>query len=129
MRGFLLILCLAFAGYSIMVYCIGAGKHSQLISAEAEIGKEIWQEKNCQSCHQLYGLGGYMGPDLTNVVARKDEAYIHAMVKNGTQKMPNFHLTDKETRLVIAFLSWVNTTGSSMVPDTAVTSWGSYNLQ
>lgn len=129
MRSILLVLCLAFAGYSIFVYRYSAGGHEAILTAEAKAGQEIWQEKNCQSCHQLYGLGGYMGPDLTNVITKRDKAYILAMVQNGTRKMPNFHLSADDAKSVIAFLSWVNVSGFASVPDSAVTAWGSYNFQ
>ena len=39
-------------------------------SPVAGSGKLVWQKHNCQSCHQLYGLGGYLGPDLTNVISQ-----------------------------------------------------------
>ena len=41
------------------------------ISSLACEGKIVFQKYNCISCHQLYGLGGYLGPDLTNVISEK----------------------------------------------------------
>lgn len=128
MRSVLLILCLAFSGYSVIVYYFSEGNHTPPISAEAIEGKKIWQKKNCQSCHQFYGLGGYMGPDLTNITAQKNENYIRAIIQSGTRKMPNFHLTGTEVNSIIAYLSWINASGSAAVPDSAVNSWGSYNI-
>ena len=36
----------------------------QLAQADKRQGRELFQ-KNCASCHKLYGLGGQLGPDLT----------------------------------------------------------------
>jgi nitric oxide reductase subunit C len=77
----------------------------------AQEGKILWQQKNCQACHQLYGLGGHLGPDLTNVSGRRPEAYIQAILKVGTPVMPNFHLTKKEINELIEFFKYTNTTG------------------
>lgn len=89
-----------------------------------------WQEKNCQSCHQLYGLGGYMGPDLTNIASEKGKGpgYMQSFIKYGTGKMPNLNLSDTEVANIIAYLSWVDKSGRSKVPPEAVHWTGSYNL-
>lgn len=89
---------------------------------------EIWQSKNCQSCHQLYGLGGYMGPDLTNTAgdSSKSEKYMFTLIKYGTGKMPDFQLSDKEVNNVIAFLSWVDKSGKSKVSKESVHWTGTY---
>ena len=59
-----------------------------VVSESVTSGWETWQNKNCQSCHQLYGLGGYMGPDLTNVASdsTKGHAYMKTVIKYGTGK-------------------------------------------
>lgn len=122
------ILFTSFCIYTVWVYtyCDGA----QLTYPDATITKgwEIWQEKNCQSCHQLYGLGGYMGPDLTNTASdsNKGEQYMFTFIKYGTGRMPDFHLTDTEVQNVIAFLSWVDKSGKSKVPAESVHWTGTY---
>jgi len=40
-------------------------------SEKALQGQQLWQQNNCFSCHQIYGLGGYLGPDLTNVYSQR----------------------------------------------------------
>lgn len=124
----MLILCLVFALYTVSVYlyCDPAIKKT-VVSAQIENGKKIWQEKNCQSCHQLYGLGGYMGPDLTNV-AQKGPAYMHSFMQYGTKKMPDFNLTETEINELTAFLKWVDDSGISKVQDSSVTWTGSYHI-
>ena len=93
-------------------------------------GWNTWQQKNCQSCHQVYGLGGYLGPDLTNVASTpgKGEQYMKVFIRYGTGKMPNFHLSDSETDNLVAFLKWIDKSGKSRVPQEKVTWTGNYNL-
>ncbi|MCC6252332.1 MAG: cytochrome c [Bacteroidia bacterium] len=77
----------------------------------AQRGKILWQEKNCTSCHQLYGLGGHLGPDLTNIYENKPESYIKVFLKNGTNVMPNFHLSEQEINDFMEFFKYTNSTG------------------
>ncbi len=64
-------LILLFVINSVIIYCSGkdydTGK--AFLTEDSRKGKLLFQEYNCISCHQLYGLGGYMGPDLTNVIS------------------------------------------------------------
>ncbi|MFV2090673.1 MAG: c-type cytochrome, partial [Pseudomonadales bacterium] len=66
---------------------------------------------NCVACHQFYGLGGYMGPDLTNVISRKGDAYASAFISSGTQRMPDFNLNEAEVGSLIDFLEFVDGSG------------------
>ena len=55
--------------YSVIVYTKGT---DCIVSIPVEEqsktnrGKALFQQNNCIACHQLYGLGGYLGPELTN---------------------------------------------------------------
>jgi nitric oxide reductase subunit C len=109
-----LFLLISSAIYTLLDYTKGtACTEEKLLNKEAEEGKLIFQQYNCQSCHQLYGLGGYMGPDLTNVVSSpgKGEIYARAIMQTGTNKMPNFHLSEKELDNLTAYLKAVDKTG------------------
>lgn len=89
-------------------------------------GMDVWQRSNCTACHQLYGLGGYMGPDLTNVHSAKGEARIRTFVRYGTGRMPAHDLSDGELDALVAFLAWVDASGRSRVADSAVHWTGTY---
>jgi nitric oxide reductase subunit C len=84
-------------------------------SADPVMGKMIWQERNCSACHQLYGLGGFLGPDLTNVYSAtgKGPLYIKVFVRSGTTVMPSFDLSDKELEHLAAFLAHVDASGKA----------------
>jgi len=105
-------LCLAFIPYSLYVYTRGTeASHIEPMSDEARYGQALFQKHNCVACHQFYGLGGYMGPDLTNAVSNNGPAYTRAFLMSGTQRMPNFDLNDAELDAMVAFLEFVDTTG------------------
>ena len=75
----------------------------------------IWQKYNCQSCHQLFGLGGYLGPDLTNTYTEngKGPLFIKAMIEVGTKQMPVFKMSETEMTELLTFLEAIDQTGKS----------------
>lgn len=105
----------SFVVYTVFINVLCHNKTPTPLTKEINQGWEIWQNKNCQACHQLYGLGGSMGPDLTNSTSQVDVAYIKAVIKSGTSRMPNFNLSNKEIEKVVAFLKWVDKSGHSAV--------------
>ena len=66
-QGLMLALVCAFVAQTWLVYADPAGKRTPL-SPLAARGRALWHRRNCQSCHQIYGFGGFLGPDLTNAV-------------------------------------------------------------
>lgn len=105
-------LCASFLAYSIGIYLTPIPATADPMAGE---GKLVYQKYNCQSCHQLYNLGGYLGPDLTNCysAAGKGPLFIKAMVVTGTKQMPAFQLNDKEMDALLAFFKAMDATGSS----------------
>jgi nitric oxide reductase subunit C len=104
----------AFAGYTGYVYTAGTRIAPQAaVSQQVLAGYESFQQHNCIACHQFYGLGGYMGPDLTNVVSTPGKGPIYARVflRAGTARMPDFGLSEPEIDALIAFLEYVDATG------------------
>ncbi len=111
-RAIFMTLCLAFIPYSAYVYTNGTeASHVAPMGDEARYGQALFQQHNCVACHQFYGLGGYMGPDLTNVISNRGSAYARAFLMSGTQRMPNFNLNESELDAMVAFLEFVDTTG------------------
>ena len=106
-------LCAAFLPYSVYVYTRGTdGRSAPPMSAEARHGQQVFQEYNCIACHQFYGLGGYMGPDLTNVMSNRGRPYARAFISTGTVAMPDLGLTDRQVDAVLDFLEFVDSTGT-----------------
>lgn len=112
-------LLLLFFVYTWVVATSGTAidKGASYFSEDAAKGKLLFQEYNCGSCHQLYGLGGYMGPDLTNVISAKGkgEQYARAIISSGTAKMPDFMLSHEQVDQLVSFLRYIDKTGVSPV--------------
>jgi len=114
--GTFILLAIIFLVYTGFVYTSGTSCTAVVMNAEAVEGKLVFQKYNCTACHQLYGLGGYLGPDLTTTLSQpgKNEHYIKAILKTGTKRMPNHHLSDKEINSLIAFLNYTNETATTL---------------
>jgi nitric oxide reductase subunit C len=111
------VLFVSYACYSAWVYTKGTELTKPLTYAmQEQKGKQLWQKNNCVSCHQLYGLGGYLGPDLTHVISdkRKGKALSYAMIKGGNNVMPNFGLKDEEVNCLISYLTYVDSTSNNL---------------
>lgn len=78
-------------------------------------GKNIYQKNNCTSCHQLFGLGGFLGPELTTVISDKNRGVVYAktFLQFGGNRMPNFHFTNEEIDNIIAYLQYVDNNAST----------------
>lgn len=114
-RNFIVItvLILIFSVYNFFIYTSKGEKNTIILSANAIKGQALWQENNCWSCHQLYGLGGYLGPDLTNTYSNKNKGkeYIKAFLNSGIKSMPKFNFSEKEKEAIVTFLAEVDKTG------------------
>lgn len=108
-------LLIAFFAYSLWIYTDATNYGSTMNLKQSE-GKRIYHENNCQSCHQIFGLGGYLGPELTTVYSDKHrgEAYAEAFLKNvGGTRMPNFNFNDEEIDALLAYLKYVDENATS----------------
>lgn len=116
----------AYLIYTVFVYTEGTMTENP-ITGDALNGRKIFREKNCIACHQIYGLGGYMGPDLTNAISVKGENYVRAFLENGTVKMPDFNLDENQVRSLIAYLSFVDATSYYPLRNFDLTWYGTVN--
>ncbi len=109
----LIVLLGVFIVYNLIIYSQKSASSAPIMSSNAIEGEKLWQDNNCTSCHQLYGLGGYLGPDLTNVIShpQKGDAYVEAFLNSGESTMPKFNFTEEEKEKLVAFLAHVDKTG------------------
>jgi nitric oxide reductase subunit C len=110
-KGFVfLFLFSSFLVYSFLVYTTGTEVRGATMNAEAVRGKQLYQKHNCTACHQIFGLGGYLGPDLTNVISsgEKSEVVASALLKSGSQRMPDFHLNENEIKEIVEYLKYID---------------------
>ena len=103
-------------------YAVGA----EAYTVSAQKGKLVFHKYNCTSCHQIYGLGGYMGPDLTNVMSSKDKgrSYAEAFIRSGTAKMPKFDMAESELNYLLDYLEYIGQAANYPVNDFETTWYG-----
>lgn len=97
--------------YNFNIYTKKLKSEELTLSNKAIKGQKIWLENNCCSCHQFYGLGGYLDPDLTNLVKNKNFNYINSILKSGIGTMPKFNFTKSEVEDLVFFFKEINNTG------------------
>ena len=103
-----------FAIYNFILYTQNtSASTAPLLSDSALRGEHLWQKNNCTACHQLYGLGGYLGPDLTNISSNpmKGLEYAKAFFNSGVKSMPKFNFSEAEKNDLAEFLKSVDRTG------------------
>lgn len=110
-RAILVGLVACFAGQTALVYLDPLPPGMSPLSEQATAGRRIWHAHNCQSCHQLYGFGGFLGPDLTNVTARLAPQRFARVLTDGTGRMPAFDLSGNEILAVTEFLRAMDSSG------------------
>jgi len=111
-----------------LVYSDTTGRRTPPLSAEAARGQAVWHRHNCQSCHQIYGFGGFLGPDLTNMASRVAGnaadaeaaerellARLETVLITGSERMPAFGLELDDRRALAAFLIELDRTGVGQV--------------
>ena len=129
---FVLFVC--FIAFSVWIYAIPLFSPSPYSEKELHLvaeGRLVWQKYNCHTCHQLYGLGGYLGPDLTNVYSRSgnNEHYIRGIVKSGVKQMPAFEISEEEMNALLQFLKNVDQSGTSNPQDYQPEILGTFSLE
>ncbi len=110
-----ILLFVAFVIYSFVVYTKGTDKYiSYSLAEQTQInkGKDLFQKHNCISCHQLYGLGGYLGPELTTAWSDKHrgEPYMRAFLMAGGSRMPKYNFNEDEINSLLSYLRYVDST-------------------
>ncbi len=101
-----------FLFYSFYLYAT-LPKTSKFLTNNTERGKSTWQQYNCTACHQVYGLGGFLGPDLTNTYSKKGPEYIKAFLLKGTSVMPDFNLSDNEINSLLDYMKNIDASGNA----------------
>jgi nitric oxide reductase subunit C len=79
-------------------------------------GAEVWRAANCIGCHAIYGLGGHIGPDLTNSISRLGADGVTGMVYAGGARMPRFDFSDDAAANLVAWLTYIDETGVYPLP-------------
>ena len=78
------------------------------LSQEAVEGRKLFHEGSCQVCHQLWGQGGFLGPDLTNAASRVDETRLVSLLTVGSGQMPAFDFDERQIGYLSTFLEEID---------------------
>jgi len=103
------VLVACFVAQTVIVYADHGD--TQTLTPEQTRGRRLWQAKNCQVCHQLYGYGGFLGPDLTNASSRFDREHLAQQLRVGNSQMPAFDFEPNQVDDLWSFLQAMNQTG------------------
>lgn len=76
------------------------------------LGRKLFVEKRCVRCHQLHGVGGLQGPDLSQTGWKFSEEHLRQQIlnpkaNNPESRMPSFaeELSDDELKAIVKYLS------------------------
>jgi cytochrome c oxidase cbb3-type subunit 3 len=58
------------------------------IPGDATHGAGVYQSKGCARCHMIRGVGDGFGPELTNIGARRNAAYLRQTLLNPAGSLP-----------------------------------------
>jgi len=108
------VLVLCFAVQTVLVY---TDRPSAVrLEGEALRGASLYQQHNCQSCHQIYGFGGFLGPDLTNVAKmygpRGLRSRLDYALGSGPGQMPIIDVPPEDIDALTAWLVAMDETGT-----------------
>lgn len=77
-----------------------------------EAPARAWRSAGCQSCHSVLGLGGHIGPDLTNIASRASPGHVRAVVRAGFPGMPGYdRLKERTLDAIVVYLQEVDGLG------------------
>jgi len=79
----------------------------QSLSPTAAQGAGVFEQRGCINCHQIAGVGGQRGPELSQVGGRLSANELTWRILNGGRNMPGYGtiLSPEETSALVEFLS------------------------
>ncbi len=92
------------AAFGVQTTLVYTDERQDPLSEAALRGRTLWHENACQVCHQLYGQGGFLGPDLTNAASRMDASRLASLLTVGSGQMPAFHFRGEQIADLSAYL-------------------------
>ena len=72
-------------------------------------GRAAFRDQGCYGCHTAEGMGTAIGPDLSRIGARRNEAYLARWLRDPSAQRPSAHmpkldLSEAEVRALAAYL-------------------------
>jgi putative heme-binding domain-containing protein len=77
----------------------------EMVPGDPQRGAELYRTKgHCDQCHIVSGQGGSLGPELTEIGARRSAAHLRAVLLNPESELPNgflqLRVTTKDGRRI-----------------------------
>ncbi len=91
------------------------------LEGESLEGARTWHAQAGRPCHQLYGFGGFLGPDLTNAASSLGAGFdrrLTSVLTAGPGAMPVYSLDEAEITGIAAFLRAMDRTGTGQLRST-----------
>ena len=78
-------------------------------------GQDLYTAQKCSKCHKVGSAGGKLGPDLSNVGAKRDEAWLKTYLVNPKSVnpknvMPAVKVPEADLKALMAYLLTLKTT-------------------
>jgi ubiquinol-cytochrome c reductase cytochrome b subunit len=72
-------------------------------------GQKVYRDVNCSYCHSINGIGGAIGPDLSNIASQLTKAQLTTYLQNPDLMVPNtlhpkLQFTPDELNALVAYL-------------------------
>ncbi len=103
-----LLLTVLVAFFAVQTALVYSDDADIVLSNDAVEGRKLFHAGSCQVCHQLWGQGGFLGPDLTNAASRVDETRLVSLLTVGSGQMPVFDFDRREIGYIRAFLEEID---------------------
>ncbi len=120
------------AAFGIQTALVYTDTREDRLSEAALRGRTLWHESSCQVCHQVYGQGGFLGPDLTNTAGRVSPERIRSLLTVGSGQMPAFGFSGDQIASLTAYLEALDRPDLGMgqlrlgIPAEAAGRWGGF---
>jgi len=88
------------------------------LSEQAMKGKAVFDSHGCAACHGPAGIGGVIGPSLTNIAGKYEPSQVVALLKNPTARMRAGGMVPPRLNPdeVVALVSYLGSLGTSSDP-------------
>ncbi len=75
-----------------------------------EMGRRLFSQARCITCHAVKGRGGTVGPDLGRVAAKVSPAWLLSFLREprshwARTRMPRYRFSEPELRAVVAYMT------------------------
>ena len=91
------------------VLLLASCAHAQDARALVGQGRMVFRDQGCYGCHTAEGMGTPIGPDLSKIGTKHDQAYLTGWLRDPAMQRPRAHmpkiqLTETEVQALAAYL-------------------------